>query len=506
MKILASSTNYVLHNRLSNSQYEDARSKIVNFGGEFTNDAAKADYIFVNYSQINRVRRELRTIGTPLETCVSCKLIVKIDWLNEPKESLTPGNPYVIWHRKPEMKVGSPYTPSTRPASHTEAPNDFENHETPNTENNNEVKSIDNVDQEGSVYPTTKEYPYVLEIPRYACQRKTPLKCVNQAFVNALSVLKTCREVNGESVRTRAYGMAIATIKAFPLPIDSAEQLEKMPGCGPKIVHLWKEFASTGTLKEAEEFQKDPASKILLLFYNIFGVGASHAAEWYQKGWRTIEQVRKHKDSFTKQIKVGLEFYEDFCKTVTIEEATEIYETIVSRMPDGIKIQSCLVGGFRRGKPVGADVDMVLSPSHTHSTKHLVDVLLRILDEEFQFRLISVQEHSCGGKKGYVMLAVILSNSSKINRRVDIIVVPPAYIGSAVLGWSGGIFFLRDLKLYANSHLGLSYDSFEIINLKTGKDICPDEFNEWKDPVEAEKDIFRYFSLEYIEPKFRNTG
>ncbi|EPY54151.1 DNA polymerase Xfamily [Schizosaccharomyces cryophilus OY26] len=502
MGFLSNATAYILPGRIPKQQLLDCHAKILHLGGKTLLEPTTAEYIFVNYVQLGRVRRELRTIGTPLESCKACKYIVNISWLNEPKQPLSE-NHNVLWYN-PDKFQEEKYRFS-------EESENIDSSKEVDEQPGNELKESSKAEKEASeecesqVYPTNDTFPYVLGMPRYACQRKSPLVCVNQDFVSVLEVLKACREVNGESMRARAYGMAISSIKSLPVKIDDGEFLTKLPGCGPKITHLWREFSTTGKLKEAEEYNNDPAAKVIRLFYNIFGVGAAKALEWYQKGWRTIEDARRHKDTFTKQIQVGLEYYEDFSKPTTIEEATNIYNTVISSLPDAIKVQSCLVGGFRRGKPVGADIDMVLSPSPTHTTKHLVDAVLAILNQEFNFNLISIQEHSCGGKKGYVILAVILSPESNIHRRIDIIVVPPAYLGSAVLGWSGGIFFLRDLKVYANERQ-LSFDSFDIVDLNTGKDICPTKLDEWKDPVSAERDVFHLFQLDYIEPKYRNTG
>ncbi|EPX74484.1 DNA polymerase Xfamily [Schizosaccharomyces octosporus yFS286] len=502
MGFLSNATAYILPGRLPKQQLLDYHAKILHLGGKVLLEPTKAEYIFVNYVQLGRVRRELRTIGTPLESCTLCRYVVNISWLNEPKHPLSETHSSTLWYNARKFQEEKRRLPEE-----SEVKDNLKENEQPVDDSKERSKAEIEASQEceNQVYPTNNTFPYVLQMPRYACQRKTPLTSLNQDFVSSLEVLKLCREVNGESMRARAYGMAISSIKSLPVKIDDGEFLSKLPGCGPKIAHLWREFSTTGRLKEAERYKSDPAAKVIRLFYNIFGVGAAKALEWYQKGWRTVEEVRKHKDTFTKQIQVGLEYYEDFSKTTTIEEATNIYRTVLASLPDAIQVHSCLVGGFRRGKPVGADIDMVLSPSPAHTTNHLFNALLEILKQEFSFNLISVQEHSCGGKKGYVILAVILSPESNIHRRIDIIVVPPAYLGSAVLGWSGGIFFLRDLKVYANERQ-LSVDSFDITDLKTGKDICPTTFGEWKDPVSAERDVFHLLQLDYIEPKYRNTG
>ncbi|UNI24465.1 DNA-directed DNA polymerase [Purpureocillium takamizusanense] len=99
-------------------------------------------------------------------------------------------------------------------------------------------------------------------------------------------------------------------------------------------------------------------------------------------------------------------------------------------------------------------------------------------------------------------------------RRVDIIVSPWKTVGCALLGWSGGTTFQRDLRRYCKREMGLKFDSSGIRRRADG---------EWMDlessrrgpgaPPEpapnmetAERRVFEGLMLAWRPPEERCTG
>jgi DNA polymerase IV len=92
-----------------------------------------------------------------------------------------------------------------------------------------------------------------------------------------------------------------------------------------------------------------------------------------------------------------------------------------------------------------------------------------------------------------------------IHRRVDLIIAPWRAWGTAIVGWTGGTTFERDMRLWAKKKKRLKFDSGGITDRATGQSVqlVPAE---GMGAVEAEKLVFQRLGLEYIPPTLRNTG
>jgi DNA polymerase IV len=95
------------------------------------------------------------------------------------------------------------------------------------------------------------------------------------------------------------------------------------------------------------------------------------------------------------------------------------------------------------------------------------------------------------------------------HRRVDIIISPWKTVGCAVIGWSGGTTFERDLRRYCKDVKGLKFDSSGVrrrsdgawVNLESGAD-----GTRAPDMLVAEKRVFTGLGLEWRPPEERCTG
>lgn len=89
------------------------------------------------------------------------------------------------------------------------------------------------------------------------------------------------------------------------------------------------------------------------------------------------------------------------------------------------------------------------------------------------------------------------------HRRVDIIITPWKTAGCAIIGWSGGTMFERDLRSYCRKILGYKFDSSGVRRLDNGAwvDLEGDE----TDLLVKEKKVFEGLGLDWIEPTLRCT-
>jgi DNA polymerase/3'-5' exonuclease PolX len=115
------------------------------------------------------------------------------------------------------------------------------------------------------------------------------------------------------------YRKAMTAIRALDYEITSEEMARKVPRVGKKLAQKIGECISLGRIKKLDHLNWDADRKsVETLFKGIYGVGSEKATEWYDKGLRTIDDVRKVPNLNQNQIS-GLKYYEVtfilFCKS-----------------------------------------------------------------------------------------------------------------------------------------------------------------------------------------------
>ncbi|KAK3378327.1 hypothetical protein B0H63DRAFT_244660 [Podospora didyma] len=397
------------------------------------------------------------------------------------------------------------------------------------------------------IHQTTSEHEVYVQLPpipeylhtTYSCQRPTPIRPPNEKFIQELIKIRTARTLNGDKVGVRAYSSAIAALAAYPHTLSSAREVSNLPGCGSKIALLFQEFKDTGELKEANDEELDPKLAVMRLFYEIWGVAETTAREFYNKGWRDLDDVVEYGwGSLTRVQQIGLKFYDEFQLRIPRAEVESIANTILehaNRVRKGF--QMVIVGGYRRGKLESGDVDVVLShPDEAATNGFIEDIVVSLERDKFITHTLTISTKNSergqmpvawkGNQKkagtGFDTLDKALvvwqdpkwsSGEVKKNlnphRRVDIIISPWKTAGCAVLGWTSGTTFQRDLRRYCKKERGLKFDSSGIrsrsdgswVDLESGADGQPAP-----DMLTAERRVFAGLGLEWRPPEERCTN
>lgn len=196
---------------------------------------------------------------------------------------------------------------------------------------------------------------WVRENKIYACERATPLISPNQAFICQLKKIKLARLLTLDEIGVRAYSSSIASLAAYPYPIQSTREILALPSCDQKIAHLFHEYqSSNGRLAAVADLEADPVLKLLREFYEIWGVGAKTAREfYYDKGWRNLDDIVEHGwKSLSRVQQIGLKYYDEFMLKIPRAEVESIAATITKHacLVTDEGIESIIVGGYRRGK------------------------------------------------------------------------------------------------------------------------------------------------------------
>ncbi|MCJ1367022.1 hypothetical protein MMC16_006154 [Acarospora aff. strigata] len=386
---------------------------------------------------------------------------------------------------------------------------------------------------------------WVKEQRLYACERCTPPNPPNKPFMDQLEKIKLARILTGDEIGVRAYSTSIASLAAYPYALSNTREILALPGCDTKIAHLFHEWKTNdGRIQAVIDIENDEALNILGLFYEIWGVGAKTAREfYYDKGWQDLDDIVEHGwNTLNRVQQIGLKYYEEFLVKIPRPEvefiAAKVAEHAKRIRDDGI--ECCIVGGYRRGKKECGDVDMIISHRDEDVTLGLVRDIVSSLETEgwithtLTLNLTASKRNqqtlpfiSGGGGHGFDTLDKALvvwqdinwpsrtadlkanpkAKNPNIHRRVDIIIAPWRTVGCAIVGWSGGTTFQRDLRRYARKVKGWKFDSSGIRDRATGEVLDLEGVGgTCKTWEEAEKKVFAGLDLVYREPWERCTG
>ena len=239
---------------------------------------------------------------------------------------------------------------------------------------------------------------------------------------------------------------------------------------------------------------------------------------------------------------IGVKYYNEFKLKIPRSEVESIGAVILAhaRQFNG-GFQMMIVGGHRRGKPESGDVDVLLSHPSEAETSDFIEKLVLSLEKSHLITHtltlstgnsqrgqmpVSWKGEQAKSSPGFDTLdkaMVVWQSPSWINigadakpqgeslqphRRVDIIISPFSTVGCAVLGWSGGTTFQRDLRRYCKKERGLKFDSSGIRCRADGLwvDLEGGPRGRAPDMETAEKRVFAGLGLEYIPPAQRCTG
>ncbi|CUS07925.1 unnamed protein product [Tuber aestivum] len=371
-----------------------------------------------------------------------------------------------------------------------------------------------------------KEMPdWVQQHNKYSCCRPTPLISPNAEFISLLDTIKLSRTLTSDGVGIRAYSTKIATLQAYPYPLVSPSEVSLLPGCDGKSSALFQEYMTSPdhSLAVVRELEKSPSFSALKLFSSIWGVGPAGAREFfYDRGWKTLEDVVDHGwGQLTRAQQIGVKYFDEFQSPISRNEAREI-AAVVGKAAGKLRagMDYTIVGGYRRGKMEIHDVDIILShTTHTMTTGGVVKELVLELEASGHIthtlhlgrelnNTTTINTHSYGFDSLEKALVVFLAPTSGLHRRVDIILVPPVSVGSALLGWTGGTTFERDLRLWCDKEHGWKFTSEGVFERITGRRVAGID-GTWRvgeKMVEAERRVMEGVGLRWLEPCERCTG
>ncbi|KAL1668985.1 hypothetical protein GGF50DRAFT_45360 [Schizophyllum commune] len=381
--------------------------------------------------------------------------------------------------------------------------------------------------------PTTVNLDYR---SRYACCRASPLVCPNQGLVSRLAIIRRSRELEDDRISALSYDHAIGVREFFLAPTypyeiteDRLNDVSKLPHIGKKMISKLEEYVETGDIEEAATIAASQRYQSLEAFTDLYGVGATTARKLYAAGCRTFEDVERYygvnsgrakssastkKPTTTTKPKipsitprVALELREDLAQRIPRTEVEAIQAAVVEVLDDVRPgCVTVVVGGYRRGKSLSGDVDIVIGHPKLSPTGKKVKGLSNLLVERLYERGLvthlmylsgfhapdaSRSAHWDALEKALTVFVL----PGGVRRRVDLIFAAPEAYWTAVVGWTGSKTFERDIRRWAADQKGLKFDSTGLTRRSNGEILCP----------KSEEDVFRMLGLGWIPPTLRNA-
>uniref|UniRef100_A0A3Q4B4M1 DNA-directed DNA/RNA polymerase mu n=1 Tax=Mola mola TaxID=94237 RepID=A0A3Q4B4M1_MOLML len=362
----------------------------------------------------------------------------------------------------------------------------------------------------------------VFSVPSYACQRRTTLDNHNTILTDALSLLAEKAELSEEDGRGVAFRRAAAVLKCLPQPVTNMMQLRGLPCLGEHSFRVIKDILENGTSSEVESTQQSERYKALKVLTGIFGVGAKTADRWIRAGIHNLRQLQTSGQTLNQAQRAGLQHYDDLNLPVTKAEADAIgeivEEAVVSVLPDA---QITLIGGFRRGKLTGHDVDLLITHPDEGKEVGLMPKVVSWLQSKgfllYQKTTINSYLESEEGPRRpssnmdrfeRCFSIFKLRHLSREDRgesesgcrlwravRVDLVVSPISQFAFALLGWTGSKLFERELRRWAGHEKAMSLGSHALYDNRQSRYLR----------ATSEEEIFAHLGLEYIPPSERNA-
>lgn len=381
-------------------------------------------------------------------------------------------------------------------------------------------------------------------VPSYACQRRTTLDNHNTVLTDALSLLAENAELSEEDGRGVAFRRAAAVLKGLPKPVTHMTQLRGLPCLGGHSLRVIKDILENGASSEVESTKQSERFKALKVLTGIFGVGVKTAARWIRDGIHNLQQLQDSGHTLNRAQQAGLQHYDDLNQPVSKAEADAIgefvEEAVVSALP-GAEIT--LIGGFRRGKLTGHDVDFLITHPEEGREVGLMPKVVSWLESQgfllyqkttrnsylesedgparpssnmdrFE-RCFSIFKLSEDEKRGTEQAETENTPEDTCSQgkdeglkqtkhggykpwravRVDLVVSPISQFAFALLGWTGSKLFERELRRWAGHEKAMSLSSHALFDNKQSRYLR----------ATSEEEIFAHLGLEYIPPSERNA-
>lgn len=270
----------------------------------------------------------------------------------------------------------------------------------------------------------------------------------NAKTIQVLQQMASYYDRTGDRWRTMAYRKAIGALRKQSQLIRTKQEALAISQIGDSLAEKIEEIVTTDRLRKLEYTKLDSNDQVLQLFMGIYQVGYPTASKWIAQGHRTLDDLRQNADLNTNQ-RIGLEHYDDFQQRIPRAEVAKHAAIVEKALNDGL--QMIIGGSYRRGHKDSGDIDLIITKEG--ASLELVRTLVMELAIPtltakgfLKVKLAGGEAHEQASKwHGASALP-----GSKTWRRIDLLFVPWAELGAALIYFTGNDIFNRSLRLLAS--------------------------------------------------------
>lgn len=328
----------------------------------------------------------------------------------------------------------------------------------------------------------------------------------NQNITEIFGKLVNTYRALGDDRRSFSYYKAIAVIEKLPFKIENMDQVKHLPAIGKSMQDHIQEIVSTGKLSKLEHFETDEKVRTVSLFGEVWGIGPATALKLYDKGHRTLDDL-KNEDSLTNAQRLGLKYFDDIKTRIPRHEVQEM-EQLLQKAAEEILPEVVVVcgGSYRRGKASCGDMDIVITHPGGKShigflrkyVKHLKDI--KFLREDLIFSIHS-EEDTDAGVDTYFGLCTYPGR--ELRHRIDLKVYPRDIYAFGLIAWTGNDVLNRRLRLLAESK-GYRLDDTGLFPATQSSSSKRGTRAITSLRFKTEKEVFDFLGFPWFEPHERN--
>ena len=289
--------------------------------------------------------------------------------------------------------------------------------------------------------------------------------------------------------RLASIQKVIKLLEKYNKKIVSSEQLKGIKGIGKKSLKRIDEILKTGKLNEIKITEDiDKYLKIINELENIFGINRKTAYKLFKEHNITSindlkEKYEKGEIKLSEQIVKGMFYFDKIKENIPRDEITKLIPILTNATIEiDPQLFMTICGSYRREKETSNDIDIILC--HTQNKKYLT-TYIKLLKEK------NIIVDSLTSDDVETKYMGILKTLDGILRRVDIRFIPLESYYYAILYFTGGKDFNRQMRKVAIS-MGYVLNEYGLYTEDGGTHV-----------VKSEKDIFDILNMDYIQPKER---
>ncbi|KZV36085.1 DNA polymerase lambda-like [Dorcoceras hygrometricum] len=320
----------------------------------------------------------------------------------------------------------------------------------------------------------------------------------------------------GDDRRSFSYYKAIPVIEKLPFRIESADEVKHLPGIGKSLQDHIQEIVNTGKLSKLEHFEKDEKFRTIGLFGEVWGIGPTTASKLYEKGHRTLDDLR-NEESLTNSQMIGLKYFDDIKSRIPrqkVQEMENLLQKVGEEILPGVEI--VCGGSYRRGKASCGDLDIIIT--HPDGKSHigfLPKFVRRLKDINFLREDLVFSVHSEEGTDSGVdtYFGLCTYPGQELRHRIDFKakliesyrkrVFPRDIYAFGLIAWTGNDVLNRRLRLLAEAK-GFKLDDTGLFPATQSSGGKRGSKGSASLKFATEKEVFDFLEFPWLEPNERN--